>query len=194
MSFGRSAIEPNTQDRITDALDVLIDAGRDCLESVLANDKRPGFTFLDIWSESDVPLLRRLAVHGWGLRTDVGATTKLAWLRSHGFLFDHQLHHEVFRLIARALPDAAKDVADALVADIAESPADEGGHSDYQRFSELAWMSRNAPNCSAPHRRLSKSGLSILSFKSDLIQTFFRGPKLELLDLSLRCRLRNSTF
>lgn len=104
--------------------------------------------YLNTWAGSEVPILRRLAVHGWVHRTDVDATAKLVWLRDRGWLFDHQLRHEVFRLIESALPAAAGSVADALVSDVVVGPDDtaDENHRAYERFNALAWITRHAPS------------------------------------------------
>ncbi|GGM89505.1 hypothetical protein GCM10011609_28010 [Lentzea pudingi] len=45
---------------------------------------------------SEVPILCRLAVHGWVVRTDVNASDKIQWLLEKGFLYQRELRHEVF--------------------------------------------------------------------------------------------------
>ena len=115
LCFSRAAIEPHPQDSMGEPADVIIDAARDCLEALLDTGKDSGVAYLMTWAESEMPLLRRLAVHGWAYRTDMGASAKLAWLRERGWLFDRQLRHEVFRPIAVTVADAAREIANALV-------------------------------------------------------------------------------
>jgi hypothetical protein len=63
VSDGRAAIEPHEQDRYPEGVDVLIDAARDALEWLAVDSP----ALLGAWIErlvtSDVPLLRRLAIH-----------------------------------------------------------------------------------------------------------------------------------
>jgi hypothetical protein len=101
-------------------------------------------------------LLRRLAVHGWVHRTDVDASAKLAWLRSSGWLFDHQLRHEVFRLIAATAADAGAEFADSLVADAAAGPAG-SEHRDYEAYNALAWIVRHAPGVKSARLALGQA-------------------------------------
>jgi len=146
LNFPRSAIEPHPQDILRDPVDVLIDAGRDCLETLLAGDTTMGLAYLRSWADTDVPLLRRFAVHGWAYRSDVDASAKLDWLRNRRWLFDHQLRHEVFRLVAATVADAEANVADALVADVVAGPDDEYlEHRDYEIHNALAWIVHHAP-------------------------------------------------
>ena len=147
VSFSRSAIEAHPQDQPGEAIDVLIDAARDCLESLLNTGNAVGISYIEAWADSDVPILRRLALHGWTQRPDIDGIAKIVWLRQRGWLFDHQLHHKVFHLIKAALPTAADDVADALVADTLAGPADTDDEDlrAYQQFNTLAWIKRHAP-------------------------------------------------
>lgn len=66
-SMSRSAIEPHPQDEYGTDLDPLIDAGRDILEFLVEKDKEKAEYLIERWISSDVPLLRRLAIHGMGL-------------------------------------------------------------------------------------------------------------------------------
>jgi len=64
LSFGRSAIEPDSQDDMREGTDVIIDALRDCSESLNAVDRAQ---LIDRWSGSDRRLFRRLAIHLVGI-------------------------------------------------------------------------------------------------------------------------------
>ena len=62
-SFHRSAIEPHEQNGRPRATDVLIDAARDCLEWLASNQAGTATRWCDQLVGSEVPLLRRLAMH-----------------------------------------------------------------------------------------------------------------------------------
>jgi hypothetical protein len=177
VSFRRSTIDPHPQDQHREPVDTLIDAGRDCLEALLNAGDNLGLAYSNAWADSEVPILRRLAVHGWVHRTDVDGTSKIAWLRERGWLFDHQLRHEVFRLTEAALPSAAADIANALIAEALAGPdnaADED-HRAYERFNALAWIKRHAP-ISSPHgKRSSTCKQRIRSTRNARIQTWCPG-------------------
>lgn len=144
MTRGRSAIEPHTQDRHDDQLDVLIDAARDCVETLLAAGDSSVLARLGSWIAGDVMILRRLAVHGWAARTDVGAAAKLTWLCDQNLLFDHLARHEVFRLLQLALPEAGDEAVAAVVTQVLAEPLD-GEEGEYTRFNILAWIAKHAP-------------------------------------------------
>ncbi|MBF6555942.1 MAG: DUF4020 domain-containing protein [Acidimicrobiales bacterium] len=158
ISGRRSAIEPHAQDGFHNPFDVMIDAARDCLESLLVAGSALGRALLETWAESEVPLLQRLAVHGWTERTDVDSTTKIAWLQQAGWLYDHQLHHEVFRLIELAIGSADVAVADALVADATNGPPDvaDADTLAYEQFKTVVWINRHAPELVSAQEALAE--------------------------------------
>lgn len=159
VSFSRSAIEPHEQDRIDNAIDVLIDAGRDALEALLAAGHPAAPAYLESWADCEIPILRRLAIHGWIDRADVDDSAKITWLRRRGWLYDHQLRHEAFRLVEKALPGSDSAVAEQLVSDAVAGPPDEGvedQHRAYERFNALVWINKHAPGLHSAEEALAQ--------------------------------------
>lgn len=147
VSFSRSAIEPHEQDGHRNRFDVLIDAARDSIEAALSHDLSLAQGYLQVWASSPNAILRRLAVHGWRVRTDVGPDGKLTWLFEQNLLWDLALQHEVFQLIRDALPSASEDVARILV-DAAIAGPDGGAsgeQSTYRVYNLLGWLAQSAP-------------------------------------------------
>lgn len=158
LSDRRMTIRSEPQNAIPTAVDVLIDAARDSLETELNANNSTGPSYIAIWAASNVPILQRLAIHGWAIRSDVDDTAKISWLRESGWLQKYQLRPEVFHLIEMALPNAARDVADALVADItadAETATDED-LSGYAKFNILAWIAEKAPDLMSAEEALGR--------------------------------------
>ncbi|MGW5918110.1 DUF4020 domain-containing protein [Nocardia fluminea] len=156
-SLRRTAIETHSQDQIRGDFDLIIDAARESLEMLLNGNCAFASAHIDAWTTSDVTILQRLALHGWIVRTDVGATAKISWLRAQSWIFESKLRHEVFRLIEMALPLADREVADALVGDaiIGPNESDEESRS-YQQFNLLAWITRHAPNLNSAQRAMEE--------------------------------------
>ncbi|MEV5898330.1 hypothetical protein [Nonomuraea fuscirosea] len=149
ISLRRFAIASESEEeRYSEAADVLIDAARDCVEALLGAGDALAVSYVSGWADSEAPILRRLALHGWRCRTDIDNTAKIAWLRERGWLFEPQLRFEVFRLIQSALPGSEAWVADALVADALTGPdeAEDEEQRAYQQYNVLAWIKRHAPD------------------------------------------------
>lgn len=114
-SWRRAAIEPHKHDEYPEAIDVLINAARDALDWFAANQP----TLLKAWIErligSDVPLLRRLAIHGMYLHLGQSADDKLRWLLDRVGLHQPAEHHETYRLAALAYPEASSAVRQTVI-------------------------------------------------------------------------------
>tara|TARA_R100001509_G_scaffold24784_2_gene12951 strand:- start:1371 stop:4394 length:3024 start_codon:yes stop_codon:yes gene_type:complete len=161
ISYGRSAIEPHEQDRYPKAVDVLIDAARDALEWLSANDS----ILLDAWLErlvtSGVPLLRRLAIHGITVHPDKSADDRLNWLLARVGLHDVSEHHEVHRAVGLSYAvagDAARQaVVDAVLAH--KRPASDDWTAEKwtarSHFDWLSWLLRAKPNCAVAQAALA---------------------------------------
>lgn len=145
ISFSRSAIEPHEQDSHRDPIDVLIDAARDSIEAALAQSVPIGERHLEVWSSSPCTILRRVAVHGWRVRNDVGSDRKLNWLFTNELLWDLPLQHEVFQLIRDSLPDASDDVARRLIEAATAGPPSDDDDSSYRSYNLLGWLASSAP-------------------------------------------------
>ncbi len=147
ISFGRSAIEPHEQNDIRAAMDVLIDAARDCLQRLLDVDPPSAAAHLESWAVAEEALFRRLAVHGWRLRGDRDVDQKLQWVREQNLLYDLDTQHEVFILLADCAPDASDAAAQALLEQVLAGPPPDDGEqpSPYRTYNLLAWLARVAP-------------------------------------------------
>lgn len=153
VSYGRSAIEPHDQDRYPKAVDVLIDAARDALEWLAANSP----ALLGAWIErlvtSDVPLLRRLAVHAITAHPGQSPEERLQWLLDRVGLDELSEYHEVYRAIelnyASAADPARKTVVDAILALTRPASGDWSAEvlTTRAHFDWLYWLLRAKPDC-----------------------------------------------
>lgn len=153
VSYGRSAIEPHEQDQYPEAVDVLIDAARDALEWLAANSP----LLLSAWIErlvtSDVPLLRRLAIHAITVDPNKTPEERLTWLLDRVGLHELSEHHEVHRAIAlsySAVADPArKTVVDAVLAQALPASEEWAAEERTARahFDWLSWLVQAKPDC-----------------------------------------------
>lgn len=147
VSFSRSAIKQHQQDSHRNPIDALIDAARDSIEAALADAIPIGVAYLEMWAASPNTILRRLAMHGWRVRTDVGSDDKVTWLLDQDLLWESPLQHEVFQLVRETLPAASPDVAKRLVdTAVVGPPAGPGDeYAPYRSYNLLGWLSVSAP-------------------------------------------------
>ncbi len=152
-SWRRSAIEPHEQDKYPEALDVLIDAGRDTLEWLAIHQPK----LLDAWMEqlviSAVPLLRRLAIHALTVHINKSADDLLNWLIARVELHSLAEHHEIHRTVAQAYLTASRESRQAVIdAVLRHQLPDADKWSGAERtarahFDWLDWLRQADPNC-----------------------------------------------
>ena len=116
----RAAIESHEQDAIRHETDVSIDVARDCLEWMVCNRKESASHWLNSYVKSEVPLLRRLAIHGMSLMPDIPGDCKIVWLLKNTEIGDVAILHEVFQLIKTAYPESGRDQRKAIIQAILE--------------------------------------------------------------------------
>ena len=153
-SYSRSAIEPHEQDDLSQEIDPLIDAARECLEWLAANAPVVVGAWCDRFASSDAPLLRRLAIHALAARNDLSANDKIAWLLERYDVNEIAVHHEIFRAVAHAYPQAGPRQRTALIQAISECRAPESEHYDreelsaHHSFTWFHWLHHADPDCS----------------------------------------------
>ena len=159
-SDSRSAIEPHEQDRFPRAIDVLIDAGRDCLEWLASKQADAAARWCDRLVYSDVPLLRRLAVHGLSKREDLTADDKIDWLQTHIDLHELPIHHEVFQAVKRAYPKISLERREVLIESVRayqwtnEEDPNAARYTARQHFNWFDWLHKSQPTCTLAKQAL----------------------------------------
>ena len=118
--FGRRAIEPHEHDSHPQSLDVLIDSARDSLEHLAARQPEIAATWCDQLIRSDIPILRRLAVHALNLRSDLTPSTKIDWVIDKIGLHDRPARHELFRVMRAIYPAATPERRRAIIEEISK--------------------------------------------------------------------------
>jgi hypothetical protein len=152
-SFHRSAIAPDPQDSIPWPSHLLVDALRDCVELLANTRSEEAASLIDRLERSDVPLLRRIALHGWTLRTDVSADEKLAHLVASGNLYAFATKRETYRLIEATAP-GAENARSALLEAARQGPPARHSSSDFsidahETLTLLSWIAQTFPGFSA---------------------------------------------
>ena len=159
-SFHRSAIEPHEQDTYPEAVDVLIDAARDCLEWLAKNQLDAAKYWCTHLVGSEAPLLRRLAVHALSARADLTADGKIDWLLERIGLHDLPAHHEIFRVVRLAYPKSSPERREAIIETVRafrwpdENASDKERRVAYHQMEWLHWLHGAAPDCALTKQAL----------------------------------------
>lgn len=155
VSYRRSAIEPHEQDQYPEAVDVLIDAARDALEFLALKSPSSFETWVETLATSEVPLLRRLAIHAITVHPSLSADDRLKWLLTRIGLHEFSEHHEVHRAVALSYIDAGDTVRQAVIDAILthQCPAIKDWTAEEittrSHFDWLSWLLRAKPDCAA---------------------------------------------
>lgn len=155
VSFRRASIRGHAQNWERGAISFIIDTARDCLDSLLVTSPDWAATYLERWSESNVAILRRLAIHGWTNRSDVDNDAKIVWLLRSGILFDQQYLAEVMHLIETVAPRSSASACRRLVRAALGAPTGSDGAADAQhRLDVLGLIARGRPRSRSAHEAI----------------------------------------
>ena len=98
----RASVQSRTVGDVMHRGHMLVDAARDLIGHLIVHDVRTAAGYLGAWSDSQWPMLNRLAIHGWSIRTDVTPAQGLEWLFEHEeWLWHPSVHRDANRLLAR---------------------------------------------------------------------------------------------
>ena len=161
-SYRRSAIEPHELDSHPQAVDVLIDVARDCLEWLIQNRRDAASYWYIHLAGSEVPLFRRLAVHGLSEREDLIANKKIDWLLKYIDLHELPVHHEVFRAVRIVYPEANLEHREAVIEAVRgyhwpdEKDPEREERTKYQHFNWFYWLHKSDLNCTIAKQALDE--------------------------------------
>ena len=109
-----------------------------------------------------MPLFRRLAVHSLSERGDLTADEKIDWLLKHIDLHGTSVHHEVFRAVRIAYPEANLEHREAVIEAIRgyrwpdEKDPEREERTEYQHFNWFYWLHESDPNCTLAKQALDE--------------------------------------
>lgn len=153
VSSSRAAIERHAQNKYPEPIDVLIDAARDALESVAAGSPLLLSSWIERLIVSEVPMLRRLAIHAATVHPELSADGRLEWLLQRVGLHGFPEHHEVHRAVAQNYANSSELVRQSIVNAVLAlaRPAYPGVSAEIatakSHFSWLSWLLGSKPDC-----------------------------------------------
>lgn len=148
LAFGRAAIEPHEQDQFRDPIDAVIDGLRAYGEKALTT----GSDLPERWWAIGRTLFRRLALHLLAIDATRNPDEKLNWLLDRALLYETDLKHETYRVLAVATEEASKETRDRLLEAVQTGPnfpediSDHGRHTAYAIYNLLVWLAKVAPS------------------------------------------------
>jgi hypothetical protein len=152
LSAARSAIEMHEQDFSDTGVNLLVDAARDVLTWTLEHGQENARRKIEVWFAYDVPLLKRLAIHGVAEGSAWSADEKIEWVLQKDLLYAYGLKHEVFRILANAYPQASEPLQRTLLDRVRLGPQGEDARGleqrtlEYEIYNLLVWLQRAAPD------------------------------------------------
>lgn len=158
LGFHRSAIERHPQDGLRYPVDALIDGLRDYGEKALSVLPE----LAGRWWARGMTLFQRLALHLVAANPEVEADDKIQWTLDRNIVFESRLKHEVFSLLATALPEAGADKRSLLLAAVLAGPTlphdtpDVERHRAYGIYNILVWLTRSDPSWSDARQELDR--------------------------------------
>ncbi len=157
LTIRRPAIEPHQQNDHSGHNLVLIDAARDILEYLIVNNPELANGLIKSWSESCIPILERLAVHGM-IKNSLGPDEKIRWLIQRGWLFKWAVKHEVFCLLKASYPGVSQPARREILKVILKGPGPEHKIEEdtatYMKYNILVWLNQADPDCALVLRQL----------------------------------------
>ena len=149
MSFRRSAIETHPQDQLRETPDALIDALRVYGERAFA--VRPDLP--ERWWLLGRALYQRLALHVIATNDSQTPDEKIAWLLERSALYQYEVKHEAYQLLAKAVNGASEEEcrhrlleAVYLGPSLKDDLPNHDRHTAYVVYNLLVWLSRCAPS------------------------------------------------
>ena len=158
-AYHRQAIHPSGQDQFPNAVDILIDAARNILNHWIKSNSQYAAGRIETWFATDTPILRRLAIYGYGKRMDISPDEKLHWIEKHKLLYSFK--SDVFWLLEQSFPNASDNARKGIIeiallgGDWSQYENVEEGTKQYEIFNAVVWLHRIAPNCEFTNEALN---------------------------------------
>ncbi len=158
----RNEISPEEDEYYRESVDVVIDAGRDCLIHLTGQRPELAAYWCERLINADSPFLRKLAVHTLHVRTDLRETEKIDWLLHRHDIHDNSTKAETRRLLLSAYPAASTEQRKAVIEAILAYrwPIEDDEHQERRaanvHFDWLNRLDKVDPNCPLTQQNLDK--------------------------------------
>lgn len=142
-SWRRPAIQshPNDKEHRRQAIDIVIDAARDCIETAWKVNAQFAEQTIARWAASGYTLHERLAIHGTNTSPTLDADAKVRFVLDTDLATKRSSLQETYRLLANAAPDLSPATLDELITTYA--PASEDLSHQFRAFTVYDLLLRN---------------------------------------------------
>ena len=151
--------------------DKLVDAARDLIEVVSANDSLEARSLVDRWFDSEVPILKRLAVYGIAVDATLPPDDKMQWIIDRSLLFQTGFKPETFEVLRTGYSKAGRGAREGIVstARLGLQASEMGNLSErsreYEIYNLLVWLTQVAPECDIAREALNSISSAHPDFK-----------------------------
>ena len=149
--FHRKSIHSPGHDAFPKVLDVLVDAAREILDYFVASELLVAQVAIERWFRSQIPILQRLAIYGFGRRSDAPADEKLRWFVQSNLLYVFK--EDALYFLMSVYPNASPSSKSQTLNHIVEGPKsgtldklDAKGKA-WEAFDLLLSLRRGFPAC-----------------------------------------------
>ena len=148
----------NDEPSVMNAYDMVRYIARECLECLISEQLEVAVQWCDRLVRSDVPQLRRLAMHGLSQREDLTADNKIDWLLTHIDLYELPVHRAVFLVYPQASSERRQALIEAVRAYRWPNEEDPNHveHTARQHFYWLHRLHKSDSKCPLARQALDK--------------------------------------
>jgi hypothetical protein len=155
LSFGRSKIDAG-RGGLTSNIDVLIDAACEILEWNIANNRFHADALIELWISSDIPVLRRIALHGVDKSGSWGPDKKIMWLLQNKLIFAPGLRQDVLNILKGSYANATDESEAAALSAIRNSDLGDSETKAFETYRILNWLSSLSPENGLAKKELAR--------------------------------------
>lgn len=158
ISFHRSSIAGHEQDRYSEEFDPIIDLLRFCILSLLNTSPKLANYYIEIWSNSNVTLLRRFSIYAQADNIRKKPLLRLKWLIAKSLLFEYGLKKEIFYLIKKCFGRLNKVEQNSIASQFIEifNQKKDKDEDLYELYNLFIWITRITSDCEIVKEKLDE--------------------------------------
>jgi SIR2-like domain/Domain of unknown function (DUF4020) len=181
LSFGLPIVEIHEPDDNHNIHHLLTNAARQIYDYLALNHPDQSTVLIESWYTSRTPILKRLAVYGVSVNTQMTVNQKIKWLLKRDLLYNSQFKDEIHSVLKKAYPTASASIRHCLLKKVEKGPPleeqevqDKCWH--YKIYDLLIWLNRVSPDCTLIAQKLEIARQENPEFEPRSYDEFHRQP------------------